>query len=650
MQKRNKWIFVSLGIAGLLIILLFILFRFATPFGAIVKYQFNSIINSDKVSKLKGAEETSSFNPSENGVLQIPQQTIKQNTVTFNLKLITKPIEGVWVNLRFKGNPKEIRIGVRGSEKEKYQYLPLYYHILNSLSWNKTLDGNTTLWQREKKYKDISELANKLPIEDQVKVASYFFNPSDIAMKENNSSAQNNIKIEKKLRGTHNLWFIVDKQPFLLTVFKQDANSYKGEDVLSMQIFNGQNKIAEQLILDDGVTDNGGLMMTPQKGEIKINDIKPGVYRIVLKDMTENADVQIKSIEVNQPSFVFQSPVFVVDEKTTTLWTNTKQLKLITNHNIGIQTVKLDSKYDLKIDKTNENYEFNLNKPEDTDNNKELHQLEIPKNDLIINGDGYFAFTKESFFNPEPIKMVDLSKITDMEKIDYIIANYQQAKKDGEWYSALAYFDPKDIVIDGDKLYFSLESPELSSYGGEIIVDNLEITVKKPGWFTSTGGQKTGGTVNTTQKTEANTNIFSRFINWINTKIDVMKKSISNTFSKSAPSPIITSKPSPIATQKPTPTSTSTPYANILIRVLNGGAESGTAGTIATILKDNGFTNVKAENADNSEYKNVTINYRKDDIKIVEKIEGLLKNKYGTIIKTPSTSSINEVVIILGKK
>ena len=89
------------------------------------------------------------------GVLQIPQQTIRQNVVTFNLKLITKPIEGVWVNLRFKGIPKEIKMGVRGSEKENYQYQPLYNQILNSLTWSQTSSGGTTFWQREKKYKDI---------------------------------------------------------------------------------------------------------------------------------------------------------------------------------------------------------------------------------------------------------------------------------------------------------------------------------------------------------------------------------------------------------------------------------------------------------------------------------------------------------------
>ena len=100
---KNKFVVIALS-AIFCSVVIFFAFRYLTPFGAIVKYQFSSMLDRDKLSKIKGAEETSSFNPTQAGVLQIPQQTIKQNVVTFNLKLITKPIEGVWVNLRFKGN------------------------------------------------------------------------------------------------------------------------------------------------------------------------------------------------------------------------------------------------------------------------------------------------------------------------------------------------------------------------------------------------------------------------------------------------------------------------------------------------------------------------------------------------------------------
>ena len=180
----KKFIIIALS-GAFLAIVVFFAFRYFTPFGATVSYQFNSMLDRDKLSKIQGAEEISTFNPSQQGILQIPQQVIRQNVVTFNLKLITKPIEGVWVNIKFKGNPKEIKLGVRGSEKENYQYLPLYNRILDSLTWHQTVNGGTVFWQREKKYTDFASMVGNPPIGDKLKIASYFYNMSDIVMKEN---------------------------------------------------------------------------------------------------------------------------------------------------------------------------------------------------------------------------------------------------------------------------------------------------------------------------------------------------------------------------------------------------------------------------------------------------------------------------------
>ncbi|MBU1323423.1 LytR C-terminal domain-containing protein, partial [Patescibacteria group bacterium] len=637
------------GLIGLLIIV-FLAFRFFTPFGAVVKYQFNSILNRDKLSKLKGAEETSSFKPGENGVLQIPQQIIRQSVVTFNLKLITKPIEGVWVNLRFKGNSKEIKIGVRGSEKEKYQYLPLYNQILNPLEWSKTYEGKTTFWQREKKYQDLSGLVSQPPVSEDAKVASYFFNPSDIVMKENSPSSQSNLKIEKTLRGSHTLLVKVNKGPFLLTVIKQDINTYEGEDVLSVQIYNGQNKIAEQLIPDDGVTDAGRLAMAPQKSEIKINDIKPGIYKIVLQDMTKNADILIKSVEINQPSLVFQTPLFVDDGKPTTLWTNSKEITMITAHSSSIQTVKLDGKYDLKVEKDGKEFAFDLNNPDSKiatssgANASTLHRLEIPKNDLIISGDGYFAFSQESFFNPEPIKAVDLSQVSDINKIDFIIANYQTVKKDGEWYTAQAYFDPFGITIDDDILYFSLESPELNSYGGEIVIDSLEVTVKKPGWFSKPEPAKESVSADDQKQ-----NILQKAQEWLGAKWNQLTNWVSNAWQKvfkKTPDTITITNPSLSPSPSPSPMQKITNF----IRILNGGAGQGGAGEFAKVLAAAGFTNVTAETADNTDYKNAIIKYRQEDEKVVAKLEELLKKDYQIIDKQKIATTSAGIVVIIGEK
>jgi hypothetical protein len=668
-MKPNKKLLTLIGIGLVsLIVLGFLGFRYVAPFGTKIIYQFTSDKNRDKASGLTGATKSGAIETTGVNSLIIPQQLIRNNIVTFNLKLLSQKIDGVWVTLKFKGDPKEIKLGVRGSEKEKYQYLPLYNQILNTLTWSQLSTGQTTFWQREKIYQDISGLASKPPVGDDIKIATYFYNLSDIVMKENSSLSLSGLKIEKTLRGTHTLLVKVEKSPLILTVIKQDANVYRGEDVLSLQIFNGQNKIAEQLIPDDGVTDTGGLMMAPQKGEVKINEVKPGVYTIVLKDMSEGADVRIKSIEVNQPSLVFPTS-FIVDEKPATLWTNAKKITLRTPHTVGIQTVKLDGKYDLKVEKEGKDFTFDLNSfaPKTATSSagtaKPLHQLEIPKNDLGINGDGYFAFTQDSFFNPEPIKAVDLTTVSDINKIDYIIVNYQQVKKDGDWKIAQVYFDPKDIKIDGDKLYFSLEIPELQSYGGEITIDSLEVTVDKPGWFSGVVETKTDNKEANEQKIE-NKGFFKNIWNSIKgffTNLWPFGKS-QPPITKETPKPTSTltptvtvaPSPQPTATQsggqatptaKPTPTPIAGINKDIKISVLNSGAPAGYAKKYVDLIKTAGYSSVTAGNA-STNLKDALITYPdkfKADVSIIENI---LKAEYKDIVKTLNATSSGIIVNI----
>lgn len=668
-KDRVKLLTIVGGLIGLLIIV-FLCFRFFTPFGAIVSYQFNSILNSDKLSKLKGAEETSSFKPGENGVLQIPQQTIRQNVVTFNLKLITKPIEGVWVNLKFKGSPKEIKIGVRGSAKEKYQYLPLYHQVLNSLTWNQTTEGQTTFWQRERKYQDLAGLVSKPPVSDDTKVASYFFNLGDFSLsqKKVSSPSEKNTIFTRTLRGAHILFIQVDRKPLNITIEKQDFNAYIGEDVLLIELYKDDKQTIKKEIPDDGVSEANNLKMKPQTEQIQIDNLEPGVYKLVLSDKSQRMDFLITKVETNQSALVSSSPLYILDDRPATIWTNSKKITVSTWHEYSMQTVKLDNLYNLKIDKINKDFEFNLSKPETTDNTRVLHQLDIPKNDLIISGDGYFAFSQESFFDPEPIKTVDLSKVTDLNNIDYIIGNYQLAKKDGEWYTAQAYFDSKDIIIDGDNLYFSLESPELNSYGGEIVIDSLEVTVKKPGWFSKPEPAKESLAA-TVQKQ----NILQKAQEWLGAKWNQLTNWASNAWQKvfkkkpteeankeepktddkgiitinkptATPSPSTSSKPSPLPSPSPTQKITN------FVRILNGGAGQGGAGEFAKVLLGAGFTNVTAETADKTDYKNAIIKYKQEDEKVAAKLEELLKKDYKIIDMQKIATTSAEIVVIIGEK
>lgn len=652
-KKRNQLIFISAGVAGLLLLVFFLLFKFVAPFGAVVKYQFSADKGREKVSDLMGAQSGADITTNSKDTLVIPSQVIRQEIVTFNLQLLSKDIEGVWANLRFKGEPREIKMGVRGNTNDKYLYQPLYQRDLEGAQREK-VDDELSFWQKEHSYTDFAEFIAKPPM-DKV-TAAYYFDPSDIVelQAKNPKAKQGNFAKDLVLRGTHTFYVQVAKDQLEINVTKQDDNGYDGEDTLTIKVEKNGQQLAQQTIPDDGIVDRGSLQMQAQKATVRVDEAVPGIYKVILNDNTKNADVQITHLAVNQAKVVFASPIFVLGENPTSIWTNSKNITVLTYHKESLQTVKLDNERDLEITEINKKYTFDLNK----DKPQEIHRLIIPNNDLIVTGDGYFALSEDSFFNPEPIKTVPLMSLDSLNNADYAIARYASVKRDGEWKVASIYFEPKDIKVEGDKLYFSLESPGLSKSGGEYLIDNLEVTVKKPGFFEFKSDDKSDTQGEQKQNIFARAwesvsgffqNIWSKVTGWIPKK----------TKEEPSPSPesgkdiiIVQSSPSP----KPSPTQSPSPKPSVKttslpIIILNGGAEKGTAASMSAILKERGFSNVSTGNADNYDYEQATIKYREEDLKLAEQLAEILKSEqYSSVTKTAIATTTAEIRVIIGKK
>lgn len=650
-KKRNQLIFISAGVAGLLLLIFFLLFKFVAPFGAVVKYQFSADKGREKVSDLKGAQSGADITTSSKDTLVIPSQVIRQEIVTFNLQLLSKDIEGVWANLRFKGEPREIKMGVRGNTKDTYLYQPLYQRDLEGAQMEK-VDNQLSFWQKEHSYTDFAEFIVKPPV-DKV-TAAYYFDPSDavdLQAKNIKKAQESSFAADVTLRGSHTAYVQVTKSPLIFTVTKQDANAYDGEDTLTIKVEKNGKQLAEQTISDDGIVDRGGLQMQSQKAIVTVDEVKPGIYKVILTDNTKNADIRIMRLEVNQPKVVIAAPIFIIDEQPTSLWTNSKEISIKTMHEVGLQTIKLDNERELAITETNKMYTFDLNK----DSSKELHRLISPKNDLIMVAEGYFALREEAFFNPEPIKTVPLMSLDSLNNADYAIARYTPVKRDGEWKVASIYFEPKDIKVEGDKLYFSLESPGLSKSGGEYLIDNLEVTVKKPGFFEFKSDDKSDTQGEQKQNIFARAwesvsgffqNIWSKVTGWIpkRTKGEPSPSPSPVTSPSPKPSPTQSSSPSP--SPKPSVKTTSLP-----IIILNGGAEKGTAASMSATLKERGFSNVSTGNADNYNYEQATIKYRQEDLSIADKLAEILKSEqYSSVTKTAIATTTAEIRIIIGKK
>jgi hypothetical protein len=263
--------------------------------------------------------------------------------------------------------------------------------------------------------------------------------------------------------------------------------------------------------------------------------------------------------------------------------------------------------------------------------------LTIPESDLIIRGDGFFSTSKESFFNPTPLNSVDLSAIPSADSVNYIVANYQKVERDGDWNIAQVYIDPKDINIDGNKLYFSLESPGLSQSGGEIAISSLEVTVNKPGWFDSSK-QNVTPTATVTKKGEG---LLSRIVTFFKNLWPFGKNQGKLNEVKSSS-----------AGEKPSPTPSPALKERLKISVQNGGGAVGIAAKYANLLKQEGFKNVNTGNAVNSDFKNAAISFNKNQAKeldsTISEIEAIINKDY-KIVNRATIADKNNINIILGQ-
>lgn len=131
-------------------------------------------------------------------------------------------------------------------------------------------------------------------------------------------------------------------------------------------------------------------------------------------------------------------------------------------------------------------------------------------------------------------------------------------------------------------------------------------------------------------------------------------KALSSQNPSSTQSPVQTSSP----IQTPTPAPTTTPQAtsgatlnrsDLSVRVENGSGGSGVASKGSAFLKNLGYSIASSGNADNFNYKGVTIKIKKDKSSYLEQLKKDLSGSYTIDSATsdlPSSSAYDALVII----
>lgn len=133
---------------------------------------------------------------------------------------------------------------------------------------------------------------------------------------------------------------------------------------------------------------------------------------------------------------------------------------------------------------------------------------------------------------------------------------------------------------------------------------------------------------------------------------NIKDSSTANSIEIKTPTPTISPTATPTPKESPTPT-VAAKKNTLKISIQNGSGEVGVAGDAATVLKNAGYSVVSTGNADNFDYKGITIQIKKTKKTFLSGLIDDLSSKY-TVSESDATSDLSEdetfdVLVIIGK-
>lgn len=355
----------------------------------------------------------------------------------------------------------------------RYQLQPLAQPVIDRLSssWTVIREGEVLLLQRQKNYDSIGQFLKKLPPPDEVALYNYNldydWHPAAAAPKTVFSAPY-------RLRGSYQFYSYIDGG-LDLRLQLSDLNLNRDPDPISLTVYDRSGQgLASASLADDGVLGDTGERRVSRPLRLSVPSLKAGVYKIELRAnddiMTDKlAGLPFYTAFINK-IWAAADPEKPKELSPVSFFTDSQQLRLKTSNPAALQDLsfagrqwKLGEAYSqLQISASSTGW-----KP-----------INLKKDDVLLEGDGLFSFTKESAFDPDFRR---LAAYSDVSNLDYILARYQAPDCSGQDCLATAELDLSGAYRENGAYSLMLSLPELgaSSTKGLIIKSlRLEATGK----------------------------------------------------------------------------------------------------------------------------------------------------------------------------
>ncbi|TAL51333.1 hypothetical protein EPN81_00245 [Patescibacteria group bacterium] len=363
--------------------------------------------------------------------------------------------------------------GLAGVNPERYTLYPLHNRLIDESTWNRIDEDGMVLLQREQTYASLADFFANPPPRDAVAVYRTAFDvPYRIDGYQPTSTIQS---IDVSLRGHHELKTYIKNEPLSFVFQYMDMNRDEGEDVVQVTVFNENNQpMAEARASDDGnVSDDTVVDHGLKKLILKADGLPEGVYKLV---MNTTRDIFFRNIQTQQQKLVFLNTLFIGDEigyrepsRGATIFTESKRIRIQTRHAQGVQTITAGTQT-FEIAQPYAWYTLAFV-------DEGLESVVVPVGDVEIVTEGKFAFSPSQYFNPDP---VSLNAYTTIEQlgIDYVLAQYQSPRQEGDWLVATIPFVAWDVYEEDQTWKFSFSTPLIKELGAELLIHRIDT------WFT----------------------------------------------------------------------------------------------------------------------------------------------------------------------
>ncbi|HWQ99406.1 MAG TPA: hypothetical protein VN397_01000 [Candidatus Methylomirabilis sp.] len=353
---------------------------------------------------------------------------------------------------------------LRDPESLSFEFQPIWYAPLERETWREVTHGRRHGFVRSTASNAI------LSSSDYTRLAVWHASATPIVTSDPAGAAA---KVDVSLRGSHDFWAIPAGNDVSFTFEIQDANRAKGPDTVVFRVYRGDEEVHREAVGIGGSRDTR--MGVVVKKTIRVEQASPAAYRI---QFIADDDVFIRSIETTSkrwvvgPRLVFGDTVgFATSTMPGIAWSNSRHVVLETFHREGLQQVTFGDA-GVKVVRTHE--PFRLDRQDQDSRPKRLH---VPQGDMRVIGDGWFSFTPDAFFTPQPRRITDFTD-PDSEGIDAILTPYVRPSAIGDdWVRARVRFalDPSR-----DHIRFALSAPSLLTRAGAVDIRRIRLTYRRP--------------------------------------------------------------------------------------------------------------------------------------------------------------------------